>query len=57
MRTLSNLIIFLTYDAKPQRNRHPTEPQCSYDPIEGLTLSDSANPGEKIRQLEEQIGG
>ena len=37
-------------------NRHPEEPQCSYDPIEGLTLADSVNPAEKIRQLEEQIG-
>lgn len=37
-------------------HRHPEEPQCSYDPIEGLTLADSINPGEKIRQLEEQIG-
>ncbi|THH11119.1 hypothetical protein EW145_g858 [Phellinidium pouzarii] len=36
-------------------HEHPEGPQCSYDPIEGLTLSDSINPGEKIRQLEEQI--
>ncbi len=35
---------------------HPSEPQCSYDPIEGLTLSESVNPAERIRQLEEQVG-
>lgn len=34
---------------------HPEEPQCSYDPIEGLTLAESINPADKIRQLEEQI--
>ncbi|KAL5495283.1 hypothetical protein ACEPAI_746 [Sanghuangporus weigelae] len=39
----------------PDGYAHPEEPQCSYDPIEGLTLADSINPGEKIRQLEEQI--
>jgi len=36
---------------------HPTEPQCSYDPVEGLTLAPDADPAERIRQLEEQIGG
>ncbi|TDL28495.1 hypothetical protein BD410DRAFT_226567 [Rickenella mellea] len=39
----------------PEGFAHPPEPQCSYDPIEGLTLSDSVNPAEKIRQLEEQV--
>ncbi|KAF5375241.1 hypothetical protein D9758_000188 [Tetrapyrgos nigripes] len=34
---------------------HPTEPQCSYDPVEGLTLAPDADPVERIRQLEEQI--
>ncbi|KAK7463678.1 hypothetical protein VKT23_007021 [Stygiomarasmius scandens] len=34
---------------------HPTEPQCSYDPVEGLTLAPDADPAERIRQLEEQI--
>ncbi|GAW07985.1 hypothetical protein LENED_010018 [Lentinula edodes] len=34
---------------------HPTEPQCSYDPVEGLTLAPETDPLEKIRQLEEQI--
>jgi len=35
---------------------HPTEPQCSYDPVEGLPLSADADPIEKIRELEEQVG-
>lgn len=34
---------------------HPTEPQCSYDPIEGLTLAPDTDPVEKIKQLEDQI--
>ncbi|KAF9069139.1 hypothetical protein BDP27DRAFT_1522180 [Rhodocollybia butyracea] len=34
---------------------HPTEPQCSYDPVEGLTLAPETDPVDKIRQLEEQI--
>lgn len=34
---------------------HPTEPQCSYDPVEGLTLAPDTDPLEKIRQLESQI--
>ncbi|KAF8898643.1 hypothetical protein BD779DRAFT_26545 [Infundibulicybe gibba] len=34
---------------------HPTEPQCSYDPVEGLTLAPDTDPVEKIRQLEDQI--
>ncbi|KAF9499743.1 hypothetical protein BDN71DRAFT_1441313 [Pleurotus eryngii] len=34
---------------------HPTEPQCSYDPVEGLTLAPDTNPVEKIKELEEQI--
>jgi hypothetical protein len=36
-------------------SRHPTEPQCSYDPIEGLTLAPDTDPVEKIKQLEDQI--
>ena len=36
--------------------RHPTEPQCSYDPVEGLPLSADADPLEKIRELEEVVG-
>ncbi len=34
---------------------HPSEPQCSYDPVEGLTLAPDTDPVEKIRQLESQI--
>ncbi|KAE9411013.1 hypothetical protein BT96DRAFT_804490 [Gymnopus androsaceus JB14] len=34
---------------------HPSEPQCSYDPVEGLTLAPESDPLEKIRRLEEQI--
>lgn len=34
---------------------HPTEPQCSYDPVEGLTLAPDTDPIDKIRQLEDQI--
>lgn len=34
---------------------HPTEPQCNYDPVEGLPLAPDADPLEKIRALEEQI--
>jgi hypothetical protein len=34
---------------------HPSEPQCSYDPVEGLTLAPDVDPVEKIRQLEDQI--
>ncbi|KAJ7038108.1 hypothetical protein C8F04DRAFT_1089586 [Mycena alexandri] len=34
---------------------HPTEPQCSYDPVDGLTLAPDTDPVEKIRQLEAQI--
>lgn len=36
--------------------RHPTEPQCSYDPVEGLPLAADADPIDKIRELEEQVG-
>ena len=35
---------------------HPTEPQCSYDPVEGLPLAPDADPLEKIKELEEQVG-
>ncbi|KAF9015259.1 hypothetical protein BDQ17DRAFT_1340748 [Cyathus striatus] len=34
---------------------HPTEPQCSYDPVEGLKLAPETDPVEKIRQLEDEI--
>jgi hypothetical protein len=34
---------------------HPTEPQCSYDPVEGLSLAPDTDPLEKIKQLETEI--
>ncbi|KAH9486845.1 hypothetical protein JR316_0000910 [Psilocybe cubensis] len=34
---------------------HPTEPQCSYDPVEGLRLAPDTDPVEKIKELEDQI--
>ncbi|KIL70738.1 hypothetical protein M378DRAFT_155674 [Amanita muscaria Koide BX008] len=34
---------------------HPPEPQCSYDPVEGLTLAPDTDPVERIRDLEEEI--
>ena len=36
-------------------SRHPTEPQCSYDPVEGLPIAPNVEPTERIRMLEEQI--
>lgn len=36
-------------------NSHPSEPQCSYDPVEGLTLAADTDPLEKIKELENQI--
>jgi len=39
----------------PSRS-HPTEPQCSYDPVEGLPLAPDADPFERIKELEEQVG-
>ncbi|KDQ63644.1 hypothetical protein JAAARDRAFT_203058 [Jaapia argillacea MUCL 33604] len=34
---------------------HPTEPLCSYDPVEGLPLAPNIDPADKIKLLEEQI--
>lgn len=34
---------------------HPAEPQCVYDPVDGLTLSPDTDPLEKIRLLEEEV--
>ncbi|KAI0673525.1 hypothetical protein C8Q78DRAFT_969110 [Trametes maxima] len=34
---------------------HPTEPQCSYDPVEGLPIAPNVDPTERIRILEDQI--
>ncbi|KAI0286941.1 hypothetical protein BGY98DRAFT_942832 [Russula aff. rugulosa BPL654] len=39
----------------PPGYAHPTEPQCSYDPVEGLPLAADADPIDKIRELEEQV--
>lgn len=39
----------------PPGYAHPTEPQCSYDPVEGLPLAPDADPLEKIKELEEQV--
>lgn len=38
--------------------RHPTEPTCTYDPIEGLHPAPDTveNPVEKVKVLETQIG-
>lgn len=38
----------------PPGYAHPTEPQCSYDPVDGLTLAPDIMPLDKIRQLEEE---
>ena len=48
------LLIHLSHIAFSRR--HPTEPQCSYDPVEGLPLAADADPIDKIRELEEQVG-
>ncbi|KAH7911949.1 hypothetical protein BJ138DRAFT_1062114 [Hygrophoropsis aurantiaca] len=34
---------------------HPTEPQCVYDPVDGLNLAPDIDPLEKIRLLEEEV--
>ncbi|KAI6047554.1 hypothetical protein EDC04DRAFT_3100931 [Pisolithus marmoratus] len=34
---------------------HPAEPQCVYDPVDGLALSPDTDPIEKIRLLEEEV--
>lgn len=36
-------------------SRHPTEPQCSYDPVDGLPIAPDVDPAERMRILEEQI--
>lgn len=35
--------------------RHPSEPQCVYDPVDGLALAPDTDPIEKIRMLEEEV--
>ncbi|VDC01900.1 unnamed protein product [Peniophora sp. CBMAI 1063] len=39
----------------PPGYQHPVEPQCSYDPVEGLPLAPDIDPQDKIRELEEQV--
>ncbi|KAI0321367.1 hypothetical protein OF83DRAFT_1100013 [Amylostereum chailletii] len=39
----------------PPGYTHPTEPQCSYDPVEGLPLAPDIDPADRIRQLEDQV--
>lgn len=54
---VSPLSVFLSIDLTVAFScSHPTEPQCSYDPVEGLPLAADADPIEKIRELEEQVG-
>ncbi|KAH9937080.1 uncharacterized protein B0H18DRAFT_1081363 [Fomitopsis serialis] len=36
-------------------HHHPTEPTCSYDPIDGLTVAPEVDSAERIRQLEDHI--
>jgi hypothetical protein len=49
-------VIFRVYLSRHPPCSHPTEPQCSYDPVEGLPLAPDADPLDKIRELEEQVG-
>ncbi|KAG2159959.1 uncharacterized protein EDB93DRAFT_1073536 [Suillus bovinus] len=39
----------------PPDYAHPAEPQCVYDPVDGLALAPDTNALEKIRLLEEEI--
>lgn len=39
----------------PPDYAHPVEPQCVYDPVDGLALAPDTNPLEKIRLLEEEV--
>ncbi len=48
--------VFRPYLTYRPFSSHPSEPQCSYDPVEGLPLAADADPIEKIRELEEQVG-
>ena len=56
---MSGLLCIEIHSVHPISNllRHPTEPTCNYDPVEGLTLAPDTDPIEKIKQLEDQIGG
>ena len=53
---VSSLSVLLHLSHAASSRRHPTEPQCSYDPVEGLPLAADADPIDKIRELEEQVG-
>ena len=55
MRTSRRSLGDVSSPNSPVLARHPTEPQCSYDPVEGLTLAPETDPMEKIRLLEDQI--
>jgi hypothetical protein len=39
----------------PPGYAHPAEPQCAYDPVDGLALAPDTDPIEKIRMLEEEV--
>ncbi|KAG0708958.1 hypothetical protein DFH29DRAFT_1036272 [Suillus ampliporus] len=39
----------------PPDYAHPAEPQCVYDPVDGLALAPETDPLEKIRLLEEEV--
>lgn len=39
----------------PVGYEHPAEPQCVYDPVDGLNLASDTDPVEKIRLLEEEV--
>ncbi|KAJ3737131.1 hypothetical protein DFJ43DRAFT_1135853 [Lentinula guzmanii] len=34
---------------------HPAQPQCFYDPVEGLTMEPATDPTTKITRLEQQV--
>jgi hypothetical protein len=54
--TRTFLCKMITFLIERRDSSHPTEPQCSYDPVEGLTLAPDTDPLEKIKELEDQIG-
>jgi hypothetical protein len=49
------LVVLVVLLSNRNYSSHPTEPQCSYDPVEGLTLAPDTDPVEKIKDLEDQI--
>ena len=52
---VSTPISSLRYLDHMKATRHPTEPQCSYDPVEGLPIAPDVDPADRIRILEDQI--